>query len=145
MTPNGARRPLTRGASRPLPRWQVDKPLRRPAVASTSAGPWPLPHWAGRETAGLTVPHRRPLGPPPAPCSVCRPATLQPPPRPHACPPGPQPAQLPRPLTLGLTLTEAARLSQSAASQGEPQALLGFSANHMHPTARLRPREPVSG
>lgn len=47
MTPNGARRPLTRGASRPLPLWQVDKPLRPSAVASASAGPWPLPHWAG--------------------------------------------------------------------------------------------------
>lgn len=52
--------------------------------------------------------------------SACRPATLQPSPRPL---PGPQPAQLPRPLTPRLTLTGAARLSQWAASQGEPQAL----------------------
>jgi hypothetical protein len=120
------------------------QPLRRPAVASTS-GPWPLPHWAGAGDCSAHIAARASAGPPPAPRSACHPATLQPPQPPPRPLPGPQPEPLPRPLTPGLTLAGAACLRQSTASQGQPQALSGFSANHVRSPARLRPHEPVSG
>lgn len=150
MTPNGGRRPLTLRASPPLPLPPAGgQPLRRPAVASTSSGPWPLPHWAGAGDCSAYGAARPPPGRLP---HLAAPAT-QPPSsrrrrrslRPARSLPGPQPEPLPRPLTPGLTPAGGARLRQSTASQGQPRAPSGSPANPVRPPARLRPHEPVSG
>lgn len=140
MTPNGARRPLTLGARPPLPPWQVDSRCagRRgvnllwpvAAAALGRGGRLQRAQWRTGRLPHLAAP------------ATLQPLPPQPPPRP---PPGPQPAPLPRPPTPGLTPAGAAHLLQSTASQGQPQALSGFSANHVRSPARLRLYEPVSG
>lgn len=145
MTPNGARRPLTRGASRPLPSGRWTSRCARP--------PWRQPPLArgrcrtgqGRETAALTVPHGRAPGPPPAPRSERPPPGYPPavaPPAARAAACAAAPPSHPE------TDTDRSRASQPMGSlAGRAPSLVGLLGQSQaiaRPTVASRAREWLS-